>query len=217
MANAINRKEFDRYFTETEEKSLFSLLKRTDHILAKRDLAWMQFLRFTGIRIGVLAGKDIKEAGKKVGRINGLTVGEAKDALRTGYLNERADIAKRGQAKQTFLTKNAKGALAELLKIRKAMGYAQNAEAPLIMGQKGNGLSKRQFQVRFQHWCQQLGFKGSPHWMRHTLAKRIMKNSTADDPRGVVQNYLGHQSLNSTTVYTAPDKEDIEFHLEEVA
>lgn len=217
MANATQRKEFDRYFTESEEKSLFSLLNMTDHILAKRDLAWMKLLRFTGIRIGILSGKTIKnKAGHKTGLIEGLTVGEARAAIQSGYLIERNDIAKRGHGKQTFLSKNAKAALTELLQVRKKMGFAQNADAPLVMGQKGNGLSIRQFQERFKMWCKKLGFNGSPHWMRHTLAKRIMKNSTADDPRAIVQNHLGHSSLNSTAVYTAPDKEDIAFHIEQV-
>lgn len=217
MANANNRQDFDRYYTEEEEKKLFKLIKRTDHILAKRDLAWMQFLRFTGVRIGILGGKTLKENGKKVGLVPGITVGEAREAITTKYLNERAAVTKTGKAKATYVSVNAISALNDLLKIRRQMGYPMNMDAPLIMGQKGNGLSVRQYQERFKHWADLAGVKGSPHWMRHTTAKRIMKNSTASDPRALAQVQLGHANINSTAVYTAPDKEDLAFFMEQVS
>lgn len=234
MANANTRKDFNRYYTEAEEKSLFKILRNTDNVLAKRDLAWMQLLRFTGIRIGILAGKILKnESGRKngkgealtlqeanstpgVGRIIGLTVGEAKNALQTGYLTHRPDISKTKSSGHVFLTKNAKTALNELLKVRRQMGYAENADDQLILGQKNNGLSTRQFQERFSYWANLAGLEGSPHWMRHTTAKRIMKNSTAENPTAIVQNILDHKSINSTTVYTNPDKEDIAFYMAQV-
>lgn len=234
MANANNRKQFDRYYTEAEEKKLFKLLKNTDCVFAKRDLAWMQFLRFTGIRIGVLGGKVLKDANKRkagtdvaltlqeaqekgnVGKLLGLTVGEAKNAIKTGYLTVRPDITKTNSAGHTYMAKAAKAALTELLKIRKKMGHPENADEQLIIGKKNNGLSIRQFQERFSYWANLAGLAGSPHWMRHTMAKRIIKNSTATDPMGIVQNILDHNSINSTTVYTAPDKEDIALAMEQI-
>lgn len=233
MSNANNRKDFNRYYTEAEEKALFDLLKKTDHILAKRDLAWMQLLRATGIRIGILGGKILKVNGRKkgkaealtlaqanesnnVGRLIGLTVGEAKNALKTGRLLHRPDISKTNSNGDLFLTKKAQHALNQLLKIRRQMGYAENADEQLILGQKNNGLSIRQFQERFSFWANQVGLQGSPHWMRHTTAKRMMKNSTADNPMAIVQNMLDHKTVNSTAVYTAPDKEDMEFYMTQV-
>ena len=56
----------------------------------------------------------------------------------------------------------------------------------------------------------------SPHWFRHTLAKRMMKHSTSRDPRGVVQSVLQHRSIDSTLVYTRPDREEVERALSEV-
>ncbi len=80
-------------------------------------------------------------------------------------------------------------------------------------------MSIRSFQERVTHWCQvaRLEVMVSPHWFRHTLAKRIMKNSTAQDPRGVVQGALCQKSINSTSIYTLPDREDIEQAMEEVS
>ncbi|MDH5259430.1 MAG: tyrosine-type recombinase/integrase, partial [Gammaproteobacteria bacterium] len=59
--------------------------------------------------------------------------------------------------------------------------------------------------------------KASPHWFRHTLAKRVMKNSTASDPLKTVQILLNHSDPRSTAAYTLPDKEDIVLAAEEIA
>ena len=46
---------------------------------------------------------------------------------------------------------------------------------------------------------------GSLHWLRHTFAVSSLKVM----PVNVVQNALGHASVNTTTKYIAPDQEDI--------
>jgi site-specific recombinase XerC len=69
------------------------------------------------------------------------------------------------------------------------------------------------------HWREHTGLpvEASPHWLRHTLAKRIIARSTARNPLGVVQHALGHHSLNSTGIYTAPDRDELARALEEAA
>ncbi len=217
MANANRRKTFDRYYTESEEKSLFKLINEQKSLLAQRDYQWIKLLRCTGMRIGVLAGKDIKsELGKKTDHIVGFTVGEAKHTLAHGYFEIRGEIKKGGHDQSLLATKNAKACLTALIDIRKKMGYPEQSDQPLIMGQKGAGLSVRQFQERFKGWAQKAGLQGSPHWMRHTAAKAIMKQSTANDPRAIVQTVLDHQDMNTTLIYTMPDKEEVEAAMEEV-
>jgi hypothetical protein len=231
----FDRAVFDRYYTESQEKKLFSYVKGQKCLYAQRDYFWMRLLRVTGMRIGILGGKILKaENGRKrgaesaltqaeaganpnVGRLLGLTVGEAKAAIMTGYLSERDDIAKRGNGGKTFMVGAATECLNVLLKIRREMGYAEADDHPLIMGKKKDGLSVRQMQDRFKYWANQVGLNGSPHWMRHTIAKRIMKNSTAQDPLGVVQGVLRQKSRNTAGIYAMPDKEDIEFHMAEVS
>ena len=198
------RKVFARYFTVQEERTLFSTVGGRADIYSRRDHAWMRLLRQTGIRVESLAG---------------LNQHDATQTLAGKYLELRPEITKRSQGGRIFLTKKARAAVKDLLKIRREMGYAGSPDEPLIYSRKHQRMSIRSFEARTRYWCTEAGLEvqGSPHWFRHTLAKRIMKNSTADDPRGVVQVALGHASINSTSVYTMPDREDVELAMEEAS
>lgn len=198
------RRVFHRYFTLAEERQLFAAMAKLADVHARRDLAWMKLLRQTGIRVETLAG---------------LNVYDARQAIATKYLTLRPEITKRGQGGSVFVTAKAKAALGELLKIRREMGYADSPDEPLILSRKHQRMSVRAFQDRTRHWCKAAGLEieASPHWFRHTLAKRIMQQSTASDPRGVVQVALCHKSISSTSVYTQPDREDVQRAMEEAS
>jgi len=193
---------FSRYLTEREEKALFKAVKDTSGLYAERDLAWMRLLRATGMRVG---------------ETSLLTCGHARDALRNDHLELQSDIRKKKVAHTIFCTGKCKRALRDLLRIRRDLGHAEDADAPLIMSRNGKGMSIRSFQSRLAIWRDKAGLEGvTPHWFRHTVAKRIMKNSTSRDPRGVVQSVLGHKAASSTDVYTRTDKEDVVESMKEV-
>jgi len=194
---------FQRYFTESEEKQLFAEVKSRAGALAARDYAWMCLFRATGMRVGALSQ---------------LTVGHAKAALASGYLDLQSDIQKKGVEHRIFVTKSCGKALRALLKVRREMGYPEISDGGLIMSRNHKPMSIRSYQARMNYWCKKadMTIKATPHWFRHTVGKRIMKNSTAQDPRGVAQGVLGHISGRSTFIYTQPDKEDIEMAMREV-
>lgn len=198
------RKAFKRYFTEAEERQLFRTVGNVVDIHARRDYAWMRLLRQTGIRVETLAG---------------LNVHDAQDALASKYLDLRPEITKGNRGGRIFITRKARAAFKDLLAIHREMGHGMATDSPLIFSRKHRRMSVRSFEARTRHWCNMAGLEdsGTPHWFRHTLAKRIMKNSTAEDPRGVVQVALTHASINSTAVYTLPDKEDVERAMEEAS
>lgn len=198
------RKVFERYLRPEEERQLFKTIGQYADLQARRDLAWMRVLRQTGIRVETL---------------HGLNVSEAREAITTHYLTLRAEITKGAVGGRIFVTKKGRVAFRQLLKIRREQGYAEQLDAPLVMSRQHQRMSIRTYQQRMQHWCQLAGLqvKATPHWWRHTLAKRIMKASTAQDPRGVVQAQLNHADIKSTAVYTMPDRDDIEQALEEVS
>ena len=203
------RRVFERYLREDEERRLFAALRRMagtgnhEQLIALRDYGWMRLLRYTGIRVGTLAG---------------LTVGDAKEALCSHYLTLRPEITKGHRAGKVYCTRRALESLRVLLRVRRAQGQPDLMDAPLICSTKRRAMSVRSFQTRMRYWAGEAGLevRPSPHWWRHTLAKRLMRNSTADDPRAVVMHTLNHADINATVVYTMPDREDIERALDEV-
>jgi site-specific recombinase XerC len=196
------RQVFTRYLTEAEEKRLFKHLGALKSPLADRDLQWMTLARQTGLRIGSIAG---------------LTVGDAKEALSSGiagqgaHLRVRDEIAKGKRGYSVSLNQKAAAALRALLRLRKEQQLPQDDAAALIWSRQGERMKVRQFQQRMRHWCEeaQLSVKASPHWLRHTLAKRIMERSTSSNPLASVMSSLGHGSIDSTVVYTLPGREQL--------
>lgn len=195
---------FQRYLTVEEERQLLRALASRSGVLARRDSAWMRLMRQTGIRVGALSG---------------LTVFDAREALRLGHLALRDEISKGARGYQVYLNRKARAALHDLLRARREMGHAEIPEHPLVMSRNHQGMSVRSFQARMDMWVRSAGLAvhATPHWWRHTLGRRVMCQSTARDPRAIAQAALGHASINSTAIYTRPGREDIAQAMEEAA
>lgn len=215
MIQTKHRKTFDKYLTEREEKKLLAHLKNIADIYTQRDYHLAIFMRQTGVRVSVICGK---KKTKTQAKTLGLTVGEARQAIATNFLELRGDIVKGGDDIKLYANKKAREALSQLLIILKKMGHPLKEDSPLVVSKKGNNISARNLQERFNdHGLKSVGYAISPHWFRHTLAKRLMKTTTADDPLGVAQLALGHSSREATAIYTMPDKEDLINAMEEQA
>lgn len=202
MLNAVSqRKTFDRYLTPSEERQLFGHVAKFGDVLAKRDYAWMRLARHTGLRVRSLAL---------------LNVDDAQSALHTKSLIVRNEIAKRGQGYEVRVTEAAREALEDLLRLRRKMETSKTADGPLILCRRGHRLTVRSLQARMAGWVRAAGLPiaASPHWWRHTFAKRIVKKSEATDPFTIAQFALGQSSRASTSIYTMPDKEDMAAALE---
>lgn len=195
------RKVFERYLKRDDEKRLFKTVAQFNEIYARRDYAWMRLLRQTGIRVTPLSL---------------LTVGDARLALVEKRLQIRPETNKRLKGYAVPLNKKAGKALRDLLRIQKEMVPLQLPDQRLIMGRNHKGISVRSLQERMCKWALAAGLGDgvTPHWFRHTLAKRIMETSTAKDPRVIVQHALGQASINSSAVYTFPDREDFDQAME---
>jgi len=193
---------FTRYFTEAEERTLLSTVRQHAGLQAERDLHWMLLARSTGVRLCVLSG---------------LTVGDARAALDADVLHVRPAINKRDKAQWLPLVKKSRDALTHLLRIHRAMSAGiewdlNPLDRPLILSRNHRGMSVRNFQDRMKKWLDVAGLPaGSPHWWRHTFAKRAMKNSIAEgsDKLQRVQAILGHDDPRTTQIYTMPDKEEL--------
>ncbi|TKA91789.1 recombinase XerC [Guyparkeria sp. SB14A] len=189
---------FDKYLTRGEEKRLMGAIGRVDCPFARRDYHLFRLMLATGIRVGAACG---------------LTVNDARQALATGRLTLRPEIQKRRLEHSVPLNRRAHEALRGLLSVRHAARQPNDPDAPLLFGRKGPGLSVRSVEARIKQWAREAEIDCAkditPHWLRHTLAKRVMEQSTSANPLGIVGSVLGHRSANSTAIYVQPDKEQI--------
>ncbi len=197
ISAAAPRAHFKRYLTRQEEKLLLAHIAKHVGLYAQRDHAWIRLARHTGLRVGSLGA---------------LTVGLAKTAIAMRQLTVPDAIAKGGHGYDAPLNTLAERAMRDLLKLRRLMRQPDDEDAPLICSRNGNPLSERSFQHRLQVWRQSAGLQvaASPHWLRHTFAKRVIAASEHRDPQGVVQSLLGQVSRNATVIYTLPDREELQ-------
>lgn len=205
MKNRItNRRVFERYMTQGEETLLFKTIRQYGGVWARRDLAWMQLARHTGARVGNLVA---------------LTVRDARETIATKKITFHDDCSKAQRGYECYANRPARRALQTLLAVRRSLGRSMHESCPLICGRQGGFVTTRLLQLRMKLWVQRAGLSidASPHWLRHTLAKRIHKASTALDPIGMAQIALGHADRRSTEIYTLPDREDLAAVMEEVA
>jgi site-specific recombinase XerD len=212
---SVNR----RYLTEAQQALLLGTLKQFAAVQARRDRAWIRLMLNTGCRVGEFSNICVKQA---------------RLALTTGWLfipkehrkgwNRKPRKNSKGESyiprppndHQIPVTDPVREDLRTLLKIQIEMGGAGHDDDPLILSRKHRGMSIRSFQDRFEHWCALCGIEASPHWLRHTRAMNIMRRSSSNDPRGIVQGALGHADISSSGIYTRMSKEDLAQQLAQV-
>ena len=158
------------------------LARKATDPLSRRDLAMLELLYSSGLRLAELAGLDIADLdlADRTVRVLGkgsktriLPIGrQAIAALRT-WLAERATLVKPGNT-------------------------------ALFVGQGGRRLGARAIQQRIRRWAagSDFGVPVHPHLLRHSFATHLLESSR--DLRGV-QELLGHADISTTQVYTHLD------------
>ncbi len=69
----------------------------------------------------------------------------------------------------------------------------------LFCNQRGGKLSRTVVEMKFKEFSKILGFKITPHTMRHTFATYLAQKNM---PQSYIQELLGHVNINSTRIYT---------------
>lgn len=80
--------------------------------------------------------------------------------------------------------------------------YIQNREVQsvyLFANHKGERSSRVTVQKQFRQFSKELGFKVSPHTLRHTFAAHLAEKGM---DFSYIQELLGHSNINSTRIYT---------------
>ncbi|MEL3971174.1 site-specific tyrosine recombinase/integron integrase [Rossellomorea oryzaecorticis] len=69
----------------------------------------------------------------------------------------------------------------------------------LFANRRGGPLHREYIQKNFRNFSKSLGFKVSPHTLRHTFAAHLAEKNM---PQSYIQDLLGHVDINSTRIYT---------------
>ncbi|MEO6080185.1 MAG: tyrosine recombinase XerC [Steroidobacteraceae bacterium] len=153
-----------------------------DPSLATRDLAIMELLYSSGLRLAELVGLDLAslDLADRTVRVTG----------------------KGAKVRIIPVGKQAVAALRSWLKVRTDL--AKPDEKAVFLGRNGRRLGPRAIQLRLAQIARQQGLpvRLHPHLFRHSFATHLLESS--HDLRGV-QELLGHADISTTQVYTHLD------------
>lgn len=147
------------------------------------------------------------DAGLRVGEVVQLRLRHlfTDGALNTA-VNIAAEISKSGWNRTVPLSENLKIILDEYLEKSYVPEIGETNNYLFPGRPDSEHLSARQVRRIVRHRCfSYLAVQVKPHDLRHTFATRLMRTTNIR----VVQTLLGHQSIQSTQVYTHPDNTDL--------
>jgi site-specific recombinase XerD len=178
--------------TSLDKKEIHSLLRaagQSAHGLAKRNYALLQLMLQAGLRIGEVVKLqyrdiDINERSGKVRIVEG-----------KGF-----------KEREVPLNATARRALAVYLKIREPLDSTDH----LFLSKQGKTPTIRALQLIVKNLAQRAKITRinvTPHTLRHTFAASYLQSN----PTGLVElaALLGHDSLNTTAIYTKASKEKL--------
>ena len=168
-----------------DRQDQLALLRAVRKSRSKRAVAIIQTLLGTGLRISELAA---------------LKVSDVEISDRKGWLQVRE--GKGSKARDIPLDNRTRTALSNYLEERQEDGSER-----LFLGQRGP-LSQAGINYLVTKYAYQARLEDcTSHTLRHTFAKNLVDAGT---PLDQVATLLGHESLDTTRVYTRPSKRDLE-------
>jgi len=175
-----------------DHKEQLALLRAVRKRESKRDLAIIQTLLGTGLRISELAALKVSD----------LEISERKGWLyvRKGKASKARDIPLDNKTRQVF---------SSYLQERPEDGTDLPAgeAGRLFSGQRGP-LSEAGINYLVTKYAYQARLEDcTPHTLRHTFGKTLVD---AGVPLDQVATLMGHESLDTTKVYTRPSKTGLE-------
>lgn len=110
--------------------------------------------------------------------------------------------------KQRYLPVGKQAIDAIQLWIKAKKNFAKCSDNALFLNRFGERLSNRSVQTRLNYWAKYLAIncKVSPHMLRHSCATHLLEAS--GDLRAV-QEFLGHEDIATTQIYTNVDFEHL--------
>jgi len=163
-----------------------------DPWLQARDVAMVELLYSSGLRVAELTGLDVQASAQARGWID--------------MDSDEAHVLGKGSKRRTVpVGKQAMQALQDWLNLRHAGLPASAAgQTALFVGIRGTRLTSQAIWQRLKQRGVQAGMATPlhPHMLRHSFASHVLQSS--GDLRAV-QELLGHANISTTQVYTRLD------------
>jgi integrase/recombinase XerC len=180
--------------TEAEAHGLLRAAGQSPHGLGKRNYALLQVMLQTGLRVGEIAGL----------RISDVLLRERAGTVRVRHGKGRKE-------RQVPLNASARRGLSAYLKSRQG----QHPHDPLFCSETGAAISVRSIQAMVSNLARRAKITRIPisaHTTRHTFALAFLQQN----PGKLVElaALLGHESLDTTAIYTQPSAEEMAEDLE---
>jgi len=105
---------------------------------------------------------------------------------------------KGGKRREVPLNSQAQAAIEEWLKFRRS-------ESDYVFVTTGR-MTRQLVQFHLSELGRKLGFRLTPHLLRHTFGKRLVDRGV---PLDRVAKLMGHSDINTTAIYTMPSLEDL--------
>jgi site-specific recombinase XerD len=180
--------------TDTEVHALLRAAGASSHGLATRNYAMVQLMLQAGLRVGEVA--DLK--------VVDLTIGDRSGSVRIRH-------GKGLKAREIPLNATARRALKQFL----AGEPTLNKEGALFVSSRNTAMPVRTIQAVMTSLVRRARLDrvaASAHTLRHTFALGYLR----DNPGKLVElaNLLGHDSLDTTAIYTRPSRNDLAADLE---
>lgn len=160
--------------------------KEVDKLLSKcsskRDRAIILTLYGTGIRVSELLSINVSDISKKSLTIKG----------------------KYGKCREIILPSKTKAAIKEYLKVR-----PKTKEKKLFIGRQG-ALTRQTINYHLNKYARLSKVaksKAHPHSLRHLFCKRLSEQGVSID---IISSLAGHESLETTAIYTKRTKNELE-------
>jgi integrase/recombinase XerC len=162
-------------------------------IWARRDEAILVLLLNTGLRLS---------------EIEALNLSDVEINERSGHVEVRQ--GKGRKQRSVPLNHDARSALQAWLEVR-----PEDDSAALFLSQKGGRLGSRAIARVIDKLAERAGLEDvSPHTLRHSFAKNLVDAEVGLEK---VATLLGHESLDTTRIYTQPSEADLQAATEKVA
>ncbi|WP_047375346.1 tyrosine recombinase XerC [Exiguobacterium sp. ZOR0005] len=180
LTSPKRRKTIPTFAVPSEvEQLLIVAAEENDPFLQARDVAIIEMLYGTGIRVAELCGMDVSSYDASLSFVH--VVGKGK------------------KERYVPIGQYAKEALDRYLQVREA--HVEAHETALFLSQKGNRVTTDQIRYVMKRLRKRGGLQKplTPHSLRHSFATDMLERGA--DLRAV-QELLGHESLSTTGRYT---------------